>query len=145
MAKHIDVVAQRLSSLRKHLGDRLDEKLTVQDMAERIGMAGHAMGRMEQGKGTPESLIVLLLYYRTQGYNLDWILLPDNTHIPMMLSSGQDQLILNELILRMSQQLNGAYAAINAQLNTLGYFPLTNDPFVASPDTNTPEAFDFSS
>ncbi len=137
------VIAQRLISLRKHLGERLGPKLTIQDVADKAGIEGHKMIRLEHGRGTSETLITLLLYYRTQSYNLDWILFPDNTTIPMMLSSGEDLLVVSEMIHKFRQRLDQDYSEITAQLNVLGYSPLDDTRFTESV-TDAPEVFDFS-
>lgn len=139
----MEVIAERLSGLRKHLGKRLGEKITIQEVAERANIDGNKMIRLEHGRGTPESLIALLVYYRTQGYNLDWILFPDNGTIPMLLSSGEDLLVVSEMIQKFRQQLDRDYSEITSQLNLLGYSPLDDKPFVES-TTDAPEVFDFS-
>lgn len=138
------IIAQRLVSLRKHLGERQGGKLTIQELADKLGMPEYKMIRLEHGKGTSESLITLLLYYRTQGYNLDWILFPDNAQIPMMLSSGNDLLIISEMIQKLSHRLKDDYAEITGQLKQMGYSPLEDKVF-ASSGAEAPEIFDFNS
>lgn len=140
----ISIIAQRLTNLRKHLGERRGEKLTIQDIAAKAQIPEHKMMRLEHGKGTSESLISLLLYYRTQGYNLDWILCPDNINIPMILASGEVLLVISEMIQKLSSRLHQDYSAINAQLKELGYSPLEDKHFAPS-GAGLPEVFDFSS
>ena len=138
------IIAQRLVGLRKHLGERQGSNLTIQDVADKLGIPQYKMIRLEHGKGAMDSLVTLLLFYRSQSYNLDWILFPDNTTIPMMLSSGDDLLIISELIKRLSNRLQQDYSEITGQLAKLGYSPLEDKHFTGS-SAGTPEVFDFSS
>ena len=140
----IAVIAQRLNNLRKHLGERLGEKLTLDDVAAKAGIEDYKMVRLEQGKGSWDSLISLLLFYRTQGYNLDWILFPDNSKIPMMLSSNDDVLVISELIKKLSNRLQQDYSDLTAHLTKLGYSPLEDKQF-DGPRAEEPLVFDFSS
>ena len=143
MEVDISVVAQRLIHLRKHLGERLGEKLTIQEVADRAGIPEHKMIRLEHGKGTLETFIALLLYYRSQNYNLDWILFPENANVPLMVASGKDLLLVSEMIQRLSLRLQQDYREISSQLKMLGYSPLEEQHFTPS-EAATPEAFDFS-
>ena len=140
----MSIIAKRLISLRKHLSERLNDKLTIPDVAHKSGIPEHKMIRLERGKGAMDSLITLLLYYRTQGYNIDWMLFPDNTNIPMMLSSGDELLVISELVQKLSNRLHEDYLEISAHLTKLGYSPLEDKQF-ASSEVGTPEVFDFSS
>lgn len=137
----IAVIKQRLVNLRKHLGERQGSKLTIQDIAEKSGIPDYKMAKLEHGKGSWEPLITLLLFYRSQGYNLDWILFPDNAQIPMMLSSGDDLLVISQLVKKLSSRLQEDYSEITTQLTKLGY-SLEDKEFTAS-GVGTPEAFDF--
>lgn len=140
----IAVIAQRLVNLRKHLGERQGGKLTLQDIAEKTGIPEYKMVRLEHGKGSWDSLITLLLFYRTQGYNLDWILFPDNDQIPLMLSSADDVLVISEMIKKLSNRLQDDYSELTAHLTRLGYSPLDDKQFVPS-DAEAPLVFDFTS
>ncbi len=143
----ISIIAQRFISLRRHLGERTNTRLTVQDVADQAGIAHQKMGRLEHGKGGWESLIQLLLFYRSQGYNIDWILVPDNATIPMMLPSGGNLLVISEMIQKLSQQLAHDHTKISNELRKLGYIPLEDKPLSSASmdlDAGTPEVFDFS-
>lgn len=141
---NIAVIGQRLADLRNHLGERWGEKLSIQDVAAKAEIAEHKVGRLEHGKGSAESFIGLLLFYRNQGYNLDWIIFPEHANVPMMLSSGKELLIVSELVQKLSQRLHQDYQEINTQLKVMGYSPLEDKHF-ASSGSVIPEAFDFSS
>lgn len=133
----VNVIAQRLIGLRKHLGERLGDKLTLDDVAEKSGIEDYKMVRIEHGKGSWESLIKLLLFYRTHGYNIDWILFPDNTNLPMMLTSADDLLVFSELMTKISNRLQEDYSEITTQLRELGYSPLKSNRLTPS-DVETP-------
>jgi transcriptional regulator with XRE-family HTH domain len=139
----VAVIAQRLISLRKHLGERQNDNLTIRDIAEKSGIQEYKMTRLEHGKGSWESLITVLLFYRSQGYNLDWILFPNNENIPLLISSGNDLLVISELIKNFSARLEEDYSEINKHLKKLGYSPLEDKHFKSS-ETEVPMTFDLS-
>ncbi|GAB3220165.1 helix-turn-helix domain-containing protein [Spirosoma arcticum] len=133
----VQVIAQRLNSLRKHLGERLGENLTLEVLASKSGVEHQKMVRIEHGKGSWESLIKLLVFYRTHGYNLDWILFPDNTNLPMILTSGDELLMFSELMLKVSNRLQEDYSQMTGHLRELGYFTLDKKRFTPS-EVETP-------
>lgn len=142
MEVDVSVIAQRLVNLRKHLSDRLGTRLTLEDVAEKTGMPGYKMVRLEHGKGSWEPLIALLLFYRSHGYNLDWILHADNTNIPMMLSSGDDLLLISEMIMKVRNRMDDDYSELTSQLKRMGYSPLDGKRF-AEPETELPLPTEF--
>jgi hypothetical protein len=140
------VIAQRLLHLRKHLGERQGNRLTIQDVAQLAEIPEYKMIRLEHGKGTAESLLTLLHFYRRQGYNLDWMITPDNTHVPMLLPAGPELLQLSQFMQRFSYQLQQDYDELTAYLRGMGYSPLDKKPFTTDEsDTSLPEGFDFPS
>lgn len=138
------IIAQRLVNLRKHLGERQGGKLTIQDVADKTSIPEYKVVRLEHGKGSWESLITLLLFYRNNGYNLDWIFFPDNAQIPMMISSGDDLLIIGEIIKKLTGRLKEDYAELTGHLTKLGYSPQEEKQFAPS-GAEAPLVFDFSS
>lgn len=135
-----DVIGERLINLRKHLGERLGIKLTTQDVGEKCGLEKHKVYRLETGLlGTTHNLVDLLLFYRSHGYNLDWIMIPDNSRIPMMLSSGKELLKISDQIHQLSRLLNKGYTDLTTQLRELGYEPF-DDKDLPGSETELPEA-----
>jgi len=119
------VVSQRLMFLRKHLGESLGLELTLPMLAERCGLTDYFIQRLENGlKGNMHSLLKLLLYYRSQGYSLDWILVTDNSQIPMIVPAGEALFNLNNEVLKLSQVLHKSYTGISEKLHTMGYHSL---------------------
>ncbi|WP_018619762.1 transcriptional regulator [Spirosoma luteum] len=140
------VISQRLVSLRKHLGEQQGGNLTIQDLADNTGIPFHKMIRLEHGNGAIVSMIILLLFYRTHGYNLDWILFPDNANIPMRVASGDDALVISEMIKKLTSRLQEDYSELTTHLTRLGYSSLENKQFAPSgTDAEAPLVFDFTS
>ena len=130
---HTEIVSQRLVYLRKHLGDRLGQEITLPVLAERSGLTDYFIQRLESGlKGNMHSLLTLLLYYRAQGYSLDWMLVQDNSEIPMIIPAGEELLSLNSAVLALSQGLAKSFENINSKLHTMGYHSLDNRQVVES-------------
>lgn len=126
-----DRISQRLVKLRKHLGERQNHELTQMDIAAKCGIAYNKIQRLENGlKGSMDTLIGLLLFYRDQGYNLDWILVDDNEPIPMMILGGNELLEISEEMKQMSQLMDLGYKNLNGRLRKLGYQPLEDKPTV---------------
>lgn len=135
-----DVISERLVNLRKHLSERLGTKLSTQDVGEKCGLEKHKVYRLETGLGgSTHALVALLLYYRTHGYNLDWILFNDNSRIPMMLTSGNELLKISNHIHQLSRLLNKGYEDLTTQLRELGYEPFEDDT-LAGRDSDLPGA-----
>lgn len=119
-----ELISQRLVKLRKHLGERLGHELAQADLAEQAGIKDYMYQRLETGlRGTTLTLVTLLNFYRTQGYNLDWILTPDNSRIPMMISVGNELLQLSQEMMEVSQLLEQGYTKLNGRLRLMGYQP----------------------
>ena len=124
----VALVAQRFTSLRRHLSHRLGgDLLTMQDISVKSGIPADKVVRLERGKGSWESLLTLLLFYRNQGYNLDWILFPINESVPMLLSSGAELLRITEMVRLLSNRLQTDYNQITKELTAMGYTPLDNE------------------
>ena len=135
-----DVISERLLHLRKHLGERLGTKLTTQDVGEKCGLEKHKVYRLETTLGgSTHALIALLLYYRNNGYNLDWILYQDNSRIPMILSSGNELFKISNQIHQLSRLLSKGYTDLTTQLRELGYEP-SEDPDSSATDLELPTA-----
>lgn len=141
----VELVAKRFTSLRKHLGHRLGvEALSMQDISVKSGIPADRVVRLERGKGSWESLLTLLLFYRSQGYNLDWILFPANENVPMILASSDDLLLITEMAKKMSNRLQTDYSEITGQLRKMGYSTL-EDKLTETGEIETPLVFDLSS
>ncbi|GAB2547134.1 hypothetical protein [Spirosoma aerophilum] len=115
-------ISARLIALRKHLSDRLGEKLTMEIVAERSNLTEQQVHRLERGlAGTPISLLGLLHFYGSHGYNMNWIISPDNSRVPLILSSGSELQDIGEIIREIRESLDAGHTRLNEQLRVLGY------------------------
>ncbi len=129
----VDIVSDRLVYLRKHFGERLGQELTIQSLAEKADLKYDFLKRLENGlKGNMDSLLTLIRFYHSQGYNLDWILLADNTEVPMIVLSGEELLKVENDVNELAQVLTESYTRISRRLRTLGYHPPLSKPLVES-------------
>jgi transcriptional regulator with XRE-family HTH domain len=90
---NITRVGRRLARVRQLQGARTKEAdWTQQVVANRTGLSQNIITRIEQGRGgSLENFLILLNYYRKQGYSLDWILAENNSKTPQMLSDPEKQ------------------------------------------------------
>ena len=120
-----EIIGQRLSNLRKHLSFRLGEELPVEEVASRCGLNLQQVYRLEHGmKGSPDSLVCLLLFYRRHGYNLDWILTEENDKLPMVIPTGTELLAVGHQLKEFNRVLKEQCQTLNVQLRRMGYEPL---------------------
>jgi len=120
-----DEISQRLVSIRKHLSNRLEEKLLTDHVAMRCGLKTEQVYRLEHGlSGTPNSLVALINYYHSQGYSLEWIFAADNSHIPMVTPSSRQLQLITEQIQKIGLQLTAGYSQLSDQLEEIGLGPL---------------------
>lgn len=75
-AEHFKNVGKRLKEL------RTQTKLSRENLDKELEFSARTVERFEYGDGgNPKSLLSLLLYYANLGYNLNWILLEDNSNL----------------------------------------------------------------
>lgn len=119
-------ISARLVTLRKHLSERLGERLTQKVLSERCGLTEQQVARLEHDlSGTTISLIVLLQFYSSHGYNLNWIVCADNSRTPMVIASGTELQEIGETILDINRGLEMGRARLTSQLRELGYISLS--------------------
>jgi len=133
-------ISARLMTLRKHLGERLGEKLTMEAVAERSGLTKQQVYRLEDGlNGTTFSLMGLLQFYSSHGYNVNWVVCADNSRTPMVLATGTELQQIGETILEINRDLEVGRAKLTSQLRELGYIPLS-DGHSTPVESEIPEA-----
>ncbi|WP_138994316.1 hypothetical protein [Larkinella sp. C7] len=114
-------VAQRLVTVRKHLGNRLGEDLTAKEVAHQCGLADYTLNRLEDKlRGSTESLVILLRYYRKHGYNQDWILEDDNQSTPMIIPPGRDLMAISQTLTEIEECVGAKKNQLTVQLRKLG-------------------------
>ncbi|GAA4464809.1 hypothetical protein GCM10023189_44580 [Nibrella saemangeumensis] len=123
------LIGPRFLMLRRHLGERLGENLTLEDLAQKTGLTKNQVFYMERDmSGTSDSLATLLTFYRSHGYNLDWILNPtQGKKLPMVITAGKDLLAIVQQIGGLSKVLQDNYEDLSTKLLELGYQPMENE------------------
>lgn len=115
-------VAQRLVMVRKHLGNRLGEDLTAKEVASQCGLQDYTLNRLEDGlRGSTESLVILLRFYRKHGYNQDWILEDDNQSAPMIIPVGRDLITISQTLSEIEEFVGSKKEQLSDQLRRLGF------------------------
>lgn len=76
----VKVVGERLKQVRLHFSNQTSQKVTQSDVSEILGLndSNATLSNLEGGKGAIANFIKLLVLYHGLGYNLNWIILPDN-------------------------------------------------------------------
>jgi transcriptional regulator with XRE-family HTH domain len=96
-------LGQRLAELRKTVAQDLGLDLTQENIAKQLNVTNDVISRLEKGKGKLESLLKLLLFYHQKGYNILWVLIPDNKN---MKKYGQSDMNTNPEVLHTLEKLN---------------------------------------
>ncbi|UYZ61217.1 helix-turn-helix domain-containing protein [Hymenobacter latericus] len=105
-------VGQRLAQLREELAATSGERWPQSRVAEVVGLDKNQVTRLELGKGTIDAFVALLLFYQGRGYNLNWIVVPDNSAVSKRLpgpnAGGADVAGSLALLLRLQADLDQA-------------------------------------
>ncbi len=87
-SKKLGYLGERLKAIRLELIELDDTKdkrfspFSMTNVAERLNLDRTALANVERG-GSITNSIKVMLYYYSLGYNLGWILVPDNEFISM--------------------------------------------------------------
>lgn len=78
----VKIVGDRLKQVRLHYSAHRAQKITQTNISEILGLndSNATLSNLEGGKGAIGNFIKLLALYHSLGYNLNWIILPDNTY-----------------------------------------------------------------
>ncbi|GAB3307729.1 hypothetical protein [Hymenobacter tenuis] len=75
-------IGKRLARLRDELAVTGEDPWTQARVAQEAGLTQNMVARLEQsGAGSIEAFVALILFYYQRGYNINWILLPDNSMV----------------------------------------------------------------
>jgi transcriptional regulator with XRE-family HTH domain len=83
MKSHKAQIGQRLAELRKTLSADSGVELSQVKLAQEAGLSQEIISRLENGMGSTENLLTILLFYDQKGYNMRWVLIPDNQDISL--------------------------------------------------------------
>jgi hypothetical protein len=76
------IVGKRLAQLRSELASAGEEVWSQAKVAAAAGLTANMVGRLEQFcAGTIDGILALLTFYHNRGYNISWIVLPDNSSV----------------------------------------------------------------
>lgn len=101
-------IGKRFAMLRDEL--KGDEPWTQSKVANSTGLTTNQVARLEQsGAGSIDGFLTMLIFYQSQGYNLNWILLEDNEQV--------GKLFINENTKNLDTQ--GSIAALQALKSSL--------------------------
>ncbi|MFD1145369.1 hypothetical protein ACFQ4C_29860 [Larkinella insperata] len=132
----IGKLGQRLVYLRKDLSQRLGEDLSINDVAQKMGVKQHTLARLEGGRGAMDSLVIVLRYYRMQGYNTDWILEDENENTPMVVPSPKAMLSVVATLNKLRECVIEYSGELENQLKTIGLDPQRSQSFSKVADTD---------
>jgi len=101
-----DLIGKRLAMLRDELGGPGEDTWTQDRLAEATGLTRNMIARLEQScSGSIESCMTLLIFYHQRGYNLSWIVLPDNSSVSKMAISDASKAVDVQLVRSKLQEL----------------------------------------
>ncbi|RZJ57197.1 MAG: XRE family transcriptional regulator [Hymenobacter sp.] len=101
-----DLIGKRLAMLRDELGGPGEDAWTQDRLADATGLTRNMIARLEQScSGSIESCMTLLIFYHQRGYNLSWIVLPDNSSVSKMAISDASKAVDVQLVRSKLQEL----------------------------------------
>lgn len=74
-----EVIGHRLKELRQLHSKKIGKRYTQKELAELLDVKQAIISRLEMGMGTMEIFMRVLLLYQSLGYNILWVLYPDNS------------------------------------------------------------------
>lgn len=78
-------IGKRLALLRDELACPGEDAWSQARLAEEAGLSRNVVARLEQSfSGSIEVCLTILLFFHQRGYNISWIVLPDNTTVSKM-------------------------------------------------------------
>jgi transcriptional regulator with XRE-family HTH domain len=74
------ILGERFTELREDLASRTGEKWPMRKVAQAAGITQNMIERIEAGRGgMMETYVALFNFYFEKGYNLNWLLVTDNS------------------------------------------------------------------
>lgn len=92
-------IGKRLAQLRDELAIPGEDAWSQVRLAEETGLTRNVVARLEQTfSGSIEVCLTILYFYHQRGYNISWIILPDNTTVSKMALSDTTRAIDAQLV-----------------------------------------------
>ncbi len=83
-------IGPRFVQLRSDLSERTRMKWTQTHVAEATGLTLNQVTRLESSSGPMTAFMKLCLFYYAWGYDINWIMVPDNENMPMVRPSEEE-------------------------------------------------------
>lgn len=114
-------IGKRLSIIRDELAGPGEDAWTQGKVALETGLTLNQVSRLEQSAaGSIEGLVTLLLFYHGRGYNISWILLPDNSNVSKLaLIENTKALNANNVITKLAALREGLKQDIDKEVDAL--------------------------
>lgn len=115
----IAIIGQRLASIRQELGELYGEhEWTRAIVCGQTNLTQNMMWRFESRKGgSIESLLALLNFYKTHGYNPAWVVTDDNTLVSKHLKQSMNLSATDERREALLKKLDQSKQALNKSLD----------------------------
>lgn len=93
-------IGKRLVMLRDELAGPGEDSWSQARLAEEAGLSRNVVARLEQTfSGSIEVCLTILFFFHRRGYNISWIVLPDNSTVTKMALSDTTKALDAELVL----------------------------------------------
>jgi hypothetical protein len=100
------IVGKRLAQLRSELASSGEEVWSQSRVAAAAGLTANMVGRLEQFcAGTIDGILALLTFYHKRGYNINWIVLPDNSAVSKHSLSDANKAVDAQFVLSKLDEL----------------------------------------
>ena len=99
----------RLAKLRKALARESGQDWTQARVAQQLGIAPNMIYRLEYGGGSLENLAKLLEFYYNQGFDTNWVMVSDNSSIPMYREVKPADQELMQTLQKLKEILNNTF------------------------------------
>ncbi|MGI4734817.1 MAG: hypothetical protein ACRYG7_06505 [Janthinobacterium lividum] len=94
------IVGKRLAQLRSELAGPGEEMWSQGKVASETGLTTNMVGRLEQFcGGSIDAILALLAFYHGRGYNVGWIILPDNSAVSKYVLSDSGKAIDTQFVI----------------------------------------------
>ncbi|MBC6992512.1 hypothetical protein [Hymenobacter sp. BT491] len=111
-----EFIGKRLAQLRDELACPGEDKWTQARVSAETGLTLNMIGNMElSGAARIEAFLDYLLFFQKRGYNLNWILTPNNANISKMILSESTKAID---VIAAVHQLNVVRQAVGKEIDS---------------------------
>jgi transcriptional regulator with XRE-family HTH domain len=112
------ILADRLTELREDLTKRTDEKWPMRKVAQGAGITQNMIERIEAGKGgTMEAYLALFNFYYNKGYNLNWLLITDNSDFSKYrVPENSNGIQIEKMLIKIESFKNEMNTAVDAMV-----------------------------